>query len=96
MKEAELRKHLVCDCCAKKISHTGLPIFWRVKVERFGIDATAVKRQQGLTDIIGNAALAMVMGPDEDMTIDLMEPKTMTLCESCVVSVPIAICLERE
>lgn len=95
MKEAELRNHLTCDCCSKKIGHTGLPIFWRIRVERFGIDATAVKRQQGLTDFLGSAALAMAMGPDEDMTIDLMNPKIITLCDSCAVNAPVAVCLER-
>ena len=31
----------------------------------------------------GNAALAQVMGPDEEMTVQLIEPRTFTVCEPC-------------
>jgi len=31
----------------------------------------------------GHAALAMVMGRDEEMTIPMMEPVTITVCEDC-------------
>lgn len=94
MKQNELSKHLKCSVCGNHVAHSGLPIFWRVKVERFGIDTTAVKRQLGLSTFLGSYELASVMGPDEDMTIDLMAPKTMTLCEKCALGVPVAIALE--
>ncbi len=82
MKEAELRKHTTCSLCKKPIGHTKLPLFWRVTVERFGIDVQAVQRQHGLTLMIG-APLAAVMGPDETMARPLMEPKVLTVCETC-------------
>lgn len=47
MKLNELSKHAKCDGCGNHIANSGLPIFWRIKAERFGIDATAVKRQRG-------------------------------------------------
>jgi len=62
VKENELRKHLKCSCCDKPIAHTGLPIFWKVTVERHGIDTTAVARQQGLSVFLGSPQLANVMG----------------------------------
>ncbi|MGM3021142.1 hypothetical protein ACS2UM_27240, partial [Bacillus cereus group sp. BC317] len=63
MKEAELRQHATCSLCHKPIGHTRLPLFWKVTVERFGVDLQAVQRQHGLGLMIG-APLASVMGPD--------------------------------
>lgn len=96
MKERELRNHLRCDGCGNQIAHTGLPIFWRVRVERFGVDINAAKRQDGLAAFIGSTALASIMGPDEEMTINLMEPKTITFCDECAVTRPISIALEKQ
>jgi hypothetical protein len=83
MKEAELRRHCVCSLCAKGIGASGIPLFWRVTVERFGVDLTAVKRQDGLGAMLGHSALAAVMGPDHDMARPVMDPVTLTVCETC-------------
>lgn len=85
MKESELRKHATCTVCRKRIGHTGVPLFWRVTVERFGIDANAARRQQGLGLMLG-AELAMIMGPDEDMAQPMFPPAVATLCEDCATS----------
>lgn len=82
MKEAELRQHATCSLCSKPIGHTRLPLFWKVTVERFGIDMQAVQRQHGLGLMIG-APLAAVMGPDETMAKPVMDPKVLTVCETC-------------
>jgi len=47
MKEAELRKHITCSHCNKPFSHSGLPLFWKVTIERFGANAAAIRRQHG-------------------------------------------------
>lgn len=85
MKEQELRNHAVCSLCDNKILSTGLPLFWRVTVERFGIDIGAVSRLQGLTMTLGSPALASAMGADEDMAIPVMEAVTITVCEKCAL-----------
>lgn len=82
MKEKELRKCATCAICGNKIGKSGMPMFWRVKIERHGIDAGAVQRATGLGMMIG-AGLAAVMGPDEEMTVPLMDPVTVTVCEMC-------------
>jgi hypothetical protein len=82
MKEKELRQHAKCSLCRKPIMHAGLPLFYRVTVERFGIDMRAAQRQQGLGMML-SPSLAMVMGPDEDMAMPMMEPVTITVCEHC-------------
>lgn len=82
MKEKELRAAAECGICHKKIGASSLPMFWRVRIERHAIDLAALQRQQGLGLMIGGA-LAMVMGPDEELTKPLMEPVEITVCEPC-------------
>jgi len=83
MKEAELRKHATCSICGKKIGESGVPMFWVVTVERFGLNAGAVQRSQGLAMMLGSASLGMVMGADEEMTIPMMDKLMLTVCETC-------------
>lgn len=83
MKENELRKHLTCSACRKKIMHTGVPLFWTVTVNRYGIRADRVKRQDGLAAFMGSTVLANIMGTDEDMAEPVMDTVTLTLCEAC-------------
>ena len=85
MKESELRKHAKCSLCSELIGHTGIPIFWTVQVFRHGVDLSAIRRQDGLGMMLGNTALAQVMGPDEEMTKTLLGPVDLTLCESCAL-----------
>ena len=37
MKEKELRKHTTCSLCRGKIMAGGIPLFYRVTIERFGV-----------------------------------------------------------
>jgi hypothetical protein len=93
MRESELRQHAKCGLCGKSIGHTGLPMFWVVTIERYGLRRDALMRQAGLTmQLGGNAVLAGVMGPDEEMTMDLMDPVKVTVCEFCATerSLPVA------
>lgn len=84
MKESELRRFATCSLCGKPILASGLPLFYRVTIERFGVDVHAVQRQQGLTMFLGgHAMIAAAMGPDEDMAKPLMEPTTIAVCELC-------------
>ena len=86
MKETELRQHTDCSVCKRKIGHVGLPLFWRVSIERFGIDLNTARRQDGLAAMLGgNAFLAMHMGADEDMARPLMDKIIVTVCESCAL-----------
>lgn len=83
MKEKELRRLATCSLCGQKIGHTGLPLFWVVRVERYGVDLRSVERQQGLGMFLGSAAIAMAMGPDEDVARPVIEPITLSVCEAC-------------
>jgi hypothetical protein len=96
MKEEELRKHAKCAKCGKGIGHTGLPFFWTLTVSKYGLDIDAIKRNAGLTEFFGgSAALARVMGPDEDMAEKIIKPVTLTLCEKCAMEPIIVSCIAR-
>lgn len=83
MKEKDLREVAKCVKCGKGFGASGLPTFYRVRIQRYGIDMKAIKRQTGLEMMMGgHIALAQVMGPDEDMAEKISE-KEITLCESC-------------
>ena len=81
----ELRKFANCGVCDNKILSSGIPMFWRVTLERFGVEMKAVDRQQGLTMFMGGSALlANVMGADEEMTTSMLDqPIRFTVCEKC-------------
>jgi hypothetical protein len=84
VKENELRHLSTCAVCGLKIGQTPIPVFWKVTIERHGIDMNAVRRQSGLAMMLGgNGVLASVMGPDDEMTQKLMGPVTMMVCDSC-------------
>lgn len=82
MKEKELREAAICGICGDPIGKSGLPMFLRVTVKRYGLEHAALQRQQGLTMMLGGeAALASVMGPDQDLAT-LLDERTITVCEA--------------
>lgn len=85
MRERELREHATCSACGQKIGHTGVPLFATVTVNRYMVNMRALQRQQGLTMMLGGeAVLAQVMGPDEDMA-KVLNTSELTLCSDCVM-----------
>lgn len=81
MKEAELRKRAQCSRCKKKIGAAGL-VFATLLQRDYVIDINAAQRQTGLGLKLG-AGLAMHMGPDEDLAIEVPEAVDFTLCATC-------------
>lgn len=86
MKETELRAHSTCSICKRPVMHTCLPLFWTLRVVRYGIDIAAVNRQTALATLLGGSAqLAMAIGPDEDMALPILTA-TVVLCEQCMLT----------
>lgn len=84
MKAQELRAHATCSLCRKKVGDSGIPLFYRLTVERFGVKLDAVYRQTGLEMMLGgHLGIAQAMGPDEEMTIQVMDPLVLVVCEPC-------------
>lgn len=75
-----------CCRCGKGVMHTGLPLFFRITIERMGVDAKAVQRQHGLEQLLGgHAGIAHAMGPDEDMGLPIGEPQRGLICHACAM-----------
>lgn len=84
MKERELRDHAICSMCKQKIGASGMPLFYRLTVERFGVKLDAVRRQAGLEMMLGGHVLiAQAMGANEEMTMPMMDPLVLVVCETC-------------
>lgn len=74
-----------CAGCNRGVMAGGI-IFYRVQVEMFGIDVRAVERQHGLEMMIGNPAIAQMMGPDADLAKPIApdSPSVMLICAECM------------
>jgi len=83
MKEKELREAATCRNCGKKIGESRVPLFWRVTIERYGVDLDALREQTGLEMVLGNVALAQVMVSDKEMAKRVVGPIMITICEDC-------------
>jgi hypothetical protein len=84
MKELGLRANATCGLCHNKIGACGILMFYRVRIERHFVKLDVVQRQSGLEMMLGgHVRLAQVMGTDEEMTEQAMNPIEFTVCEAC-------------
>ena len=78
------REHIkACGICGKGVLHSGLPLCYRVTIERLGFDLQAIQQAHGLELMLGNAALANVMGPTREFAKPFIEPIQFLVCETC-------------
>ena len=70
---SELRRNDIkrCSLCGRGVMHSNYIFFYRVKVEQFVIDVSAVARAHGADMMMG--PLAAVMTPDEPLAKGLGE-----------------------
>ena len=88
MKHREITR---CAKCGHGVLHNGIPLFFRVAIEHFGVDLNAVRRAAGLEMMLGSAALAQVMGPDEDIATRIGEGSKAVLCHDCALDPNLSI-----
>lgn len=73
-----------CHICGNGIAHEGYPLFLRITVERFGLNRKAIERAHGMELLMGgNAGLANIMGPDENLAEKIDENRNMLVCGGC-------------
>src|SRR4051812_43025168 len=83
LKQEDLRP---CSFCGKGVMHTGIPQFFRVTIERMVANRQAITRQHGLEMMMGgNALLANIMGPNEDMAEVLDSVQNALVCHACAM-----------
>ncbi len=58
------------------------PQFVIVRVRNMLVDTAAVQRQHGMELMVGNAAIAQVMGVDADLAVE-MGSTEVWLCQEC-------------
>lgn len=80
MKASEMQR---CALCGEGVMWQGLPVFWRLTVQRMGVDLAAVRQVAGLEMLIGNVAIARALGPDPDIARPLGEERSIVVCEGC-------------
>ncbi len=83
IKEDELIKLGNCKICGMKLLAGKTPLFYRVRVERAGLDSSAISRRAGLEMMLGSSALAHHMGPHEDLAKIIDGPNTVVIHEEC-------------
>ena len=78
MKANEIKK---CVLCGKGVMHTGLPLFYRVTIDRMFINKRAVHELAGLQMMLG-AQLADVFSTGENIA-DVGISTILIICEHC-------------
>jgi hypothetical protein len=68
------------------------PIFYRVTVEQCGLDRDAIQRQAGLEMMVGNAAIASVLGPNEDIA-KILSKHVVFVGMQDFMTLPLCACL---
>lgn len=70
-----------CRCCAQPLTHDQL--FYRIKIERAGFMADAIRERAGMEMMMGSGALARIMGPDRDLAKVIAGPVEVAVHEKC-------------
>lgn len=83
MKRADLKN---CHICNKG---PGV-MFYRITTETFILDLRAIHRQSGLEQAMGNAEIAQIMGPDEDLA-KCLTTHTAVICQKCMITRELAM-----
>lgn len=83
MRRAELIAAAQCAACRRKVGEASFPTFYRLTLERHGLNLPALRRAHGEELLMGSPFLAAALGADEDLTIRVMDPATITICEDC-------------
>jgi len=93
-KKSDLKK---CAMCGNGLMHTGIPIFYKLRIEPMGFDSGAIQRTNAIEQYFGGEAgpgiaIANAMGPNEDLAKPLGEPVELLICQPCGVT-PEMYCL---
>lgn len=91
LKQSDLKP---CSACERGVCHAKSITFYRIHVERFLVMAGAVQRQHHFEQMVGSAAIAAALSPDEDMAKRIGPGDELTLCDTCALD-PLVVVLER-
>lgn len=84
-----------CQRCGSGVMHSGAPTLYRVRVEQFVVNPSAIARAAGLEMMLGaNVGLAIAMGPNEDLAKRVAE-RTGLVCLDCAMVMRLAELIEE-
>ena len=73
-----------CALCGKGVMHTGVPLFYRVKIQRMGVDVGEVRRTSAMESFMGPGGLAIARALyDGAIAKPLTDEQTALVCEDC-------------
>jgi hypothetical protein len=79
-----------CALCRKGVMHAGHILFLRLSIDRLGVRVDRVKRAHGMELMMGgNALLANIMGPDEDLAEVIDGQRDLLVCGECLDKHPV-------
>lgn len=91
MKRREIK---ACAVCGEGVMHNNNVLFYHVRMRRMGVDLSAVDKLRGLEMMFGSPTLATVMGPDEDLAVEL-DSFDELICSPCAFKGTMAEVFER-
>ena len=93
MKQDEIKP---CSFCREGVMHAGSPVFYRIKLDHMGINASAIRKQSGLELMLGGgqaaANIAFHMGPQEEIA-EIIISEEKIICQSCMMDPKISLAL---
>lgn len=82
--DLQRRELTKCSRCGRGLLHHGVPLCYRVTIERLGFDAGAVQRRHGLELMTGSPAIAEVFSTGEPLARRLWAAGGL-VCEPCAM-----------
>lgn len=74
-----------CAACGKGVMHLGMPVFWRVTVERMGIDLQAARQTSAMEMFFGGQVAIARAFQDPDIAKPIVPGDTFLVCEACAL-----------
>ena len=75
-----------CGLCGKGVMHANNITLYRVTHQQFILNVENIKRTHGHELMIGNAAIAAIMGPDLSIAEAPVPPTSTIICQPCMFS----------
>jgi hypothetical protein len=72
-----------CALCGKGVMHTQMPLFYRVRIERMGIDLDEVRRTDAMEKFFGGHVRIARAFQDPVLATPIGEAAHALVCEKC-------------
>ena len=84
-----------CKICGLGVAHTRAPLFYRVKIERMGLERQAIERTAAMEMYMGGAVRLARVFEDPIIAKPIHEGTTILVCEACALKeYPVAMLAE--